>query len=102
MRLDKKVRNPTITAAGTLWGMDIPPMGDTFADVCLQVGIKAVIIFPMTGPAAEKAFIETLFQKELVPWAGGRRKRSSIEHPEASGMLLAPARHTYSYLYMSS
>jgi orotidine-5'-phosphate decarboxylase len=52
-------------------GTDIPQMGDKFADACAQAGIKAVIIFPMTGPAAEKAFIEALFNKSLVPWIGG-------------------------------
>lgn len=52
-------------------GTDIPRMGDKFAEVCTKTGVKAVIIFPMAGPAAEKAFIEALFQRDLVPWVGG-------------------------------
>ena len=63
-------------------GTDIPPMGDIFADVCLHAGIKAVILFPMTGPAAEKAFIEALFQKGLVPWVGGEMTHEMYLHNE--------------------
>ncbi len=52
-------------------GTDIPMISDKFADVCSKAGVKAVIIFPMAGPATEKAFINALFQKGLVPWVGG-------------------------------
>ncbi len=52
-------------------GTDIPQMSAKFAEVCVKAGVKVVIIFPMAGPAAEKAFIEALFQTELVPWVGG-------------------------------
>ncbi len=52
-------------------GTDIPQMGDKFAEVCSKAGVKAVIIFPMAGPAAEKAFIEPLFKRGMVPWVGG-------------------------------
>ncbi|HID20751.1 MAG TPA: hypothetical protein EYP28_07465 [Methanophagales archaeon] len=52
-------------------GTDIPQMGDKFAAVCSKAGVRAVIIFPMTGPAAERAFIEALFKKGLIPWVGG-------------------------------
>ena len=52
-------------------GTDIPQMGDKFAEVCAKAGVRVVIVFPMAGPAAEKAFIEALFQRGLVPWVGG-------------------------------
>lgn len=52
-------------------GTDIPYTGDKFAEVCSKADVKAVIIFPMAGPASEKAFIDAIFQKGLVPWVGG-------------------------------
>ncbi len=52
-------------------GTDIPAMGAKFAEVCAKAGVKVVIIFPMAGPATEKAFIEAAFKNGLVPWVGG-------------------------------
>ncbi len=52
-------------------GTDIPAMGAKFAEVCAEAGVKAVIIFPMAGPTTEKAFIEAILQKGLVPCVGG-------------------------------
>ena len=52
-------------------GTDIPQMGDKFAMICSKAGVNAVIIFPMAGPETEKAFIEALFKRGVVPWVGG-------------------------------
>ncbi|RZN38278.1 MAG: hypothetical protein EFT35_05005 [Methanophagales archaeon ANME-1-THS] len=52
-------------------GTDIPQMGEKFATICAEAGIKGVIIFPQAGPETEAAFIESLFEKNLVPIVGG-------------------------------
>ena len=52
-------------------GTDIPRMGDKFAEACSKAGVKVVIIFPMAGPETEKAFIEALFHRSVVPCIGG-------------------------------
>ena len=52
-------------------GTDIPEMGEHFAGVCADAGVKGVIIFPQAGPATEAAFIDALFAERLVPLVGG-------------------------------
>jgi orotidine-5'-phosphate decarboxylase len=58
-------------------GTDIPRMGEKFATICAEAGIKGVIIFPQTGPETEAAFIDSLFEKNLVPMVGGE-----MTHPK--------------------
>jgi len=52
-------------------GTDIPELGELFAAVCADAGVKGVIIFPQAGPATEAAFIDALFAARLVPLVGG-------------------------------
>jgi orotidine-5'-phosphate decarboxylase len=52
-------------------GTDIPRMGEKFAAICAEAGIKGVIIFPQAGPQTEAAFIDALCDKNLVPMVGG-------------------------------
>ncbi|HHH84061.1 MAG TPA: hypothetical protein ENL29_01180 [Thermoplasmatales archaeon] len=52
-------------------GTDIPQMGEKFAEVCSNGGIKSMIIFPQAGPETEKAFIKAIFDKDMVPMVGG-------------------------------
>ena len=52
-------------------GTDIPQMGEKFAEVCSNGGMKSVIIFPQAGPETEKAFIKAIFGRDMVPMVGG-------------------------------
>ncbi len=52
-------------------GTDIPQMGEKFAEVCSNGGMRSVIIFPQAGPETEKAFIKAIFDKKMVPMVGG-------------------------------
>jgi orotidine-5'-phosphate decarboxylase len=58
-------------------GTDIPQMGEKFATICAEAGIKGVIIFPQAGPETEAAFIDSLVEKNLVPMVGGE-----MTHPK--------------------
>jgi orotidine-5'-phosphate decarboxylase len=58
-------------------GTDIPQMGIKFATVCGEAGIRGVIIFPQAGPKTEEAFIDALFDKNLIPIVGGE-----MTHPQ--------------------
>ena len=50
---------------------DIPDMGAPFAEACKTSGVDAVILFPMTGPKAEVAFIRGAKQAGLGVVVGG-------------------------------
>lgn len=52
-------------------GTDIPRMAEKFAAICAEAGLKGVIIFPQAGPQTEVAFIDALYDKNLVPMVGG-------------------------------
>lgn len=52
-------------------GTDIPQMGEKFAETCFNGGVKGVILFPQAGPRTEKAFIEGVFIKGMIPLVGG-------------------------------
>jgi orotidine-5'-phosphate decarboxylase len=52
-------------------GTDIPQMGEKFATICAEAGIKGVIIFPQAGPETEAAFIDSLSENSLIPIVGG-------------------------------
>ena len=58
-------------------GTDIPRMGEKFASICAEAGIKGVIIFPQAGPQTEAAFIDALFNANLTPLVGGE-----MTHPQ--------------------
>lgn len=50
---------------------DIPQMAEPFARVCKNGGVDSVILFPQAGPETEKAFIQAVFQHDMVPMVGG-------------------------------
>jgi orotidine-5'-phosphate decarboxylase len=52
-------------------GTDIPQLGEKFARVCAEAGIRGVIIFPQAGPETETAFIDALVAEGLIPMVGG-------------------------------
>ncbi|MDI6811361.1 MAG: orotidine 5'-phosphate decarboxylase [archaeon] len=58
-------------------GTDIPQMGEKFATICAEAGVKGVIIFPQAGPQTEAAFIDSLYEKKLIPLVGGE-----MTHPQ--------------------
>ena len=50
---------------------DIPDTGRLFAEVCAQAGLDYVILFPLTGPATLKAWVQACQQQELQVIVGG-------------------------------
>jgi orotidine-5'-phosphate decarboxylase len=57
-------------------GTDIPQLGEKFARVCADAGIRGVIIFPQAGPETETAFIDAIVAAGLVPMVGGEMTHS--------------------------
>jgi len=51
---------------------DIPEMGSKFAKVCKSEGVDAVILFPLTGPVVEEAWIKSCQDVDLRVIVGGR------------------------------
>lgn len=64
-------------------GTDIPRMGEKFAAICAEAGLKGVIIFPQAGPQTEAAFIDALYDKNLVPMVGGEMTHQGYLAKEA-------------------
>lgn len=58
-------------------GTDIPDLGVKFASECKDVGVDAVIIFPMAGAATEEAWIKACQDKDLGVIIGGE-----MTHPQ--------------------
>ncbi|HSW31789.1 MAG TPA: orotidine 5'-phosphate decarboxylase / HUMPS family protein [Longimicrobiales bacterium] len=50
---------------------DIPAMGALFARVCASAGVHAAILFPLSGPATERAWIKELRTAGVEPVVGG-------------------------------
>jgi len=63
-------------------GTDIPRMGEKFAEVCSNGGIKSMIIFPQAGPETEKAFIDAIVTHDMVPMVGGEMTHSAYLEKE--------------------
>lgn len=57
-------------------GTDIPDTGKSFARVCKDAGIDAVIFFPQAGPKTEQAWIEAASAEKLHVIVGG-----AMSHP---------------------
>lgn len=58
-------------------GNDIPAMGKRFADAVKESKADAIILFPFTGPVAEKAWIKACQEVGLIVLVG-----SHMTHPE--------------------
>lgn len=58
-------------------GTDIPDLGVKFASVCKDVGVNAVIIFPLAGSVTEEAWIKACQDKDLGVIVGGE-----MTHPK--------------------
>ncbi len=56
-------------------GTDIPENGSRFMKACK--GVDAVIIFPMTGPVSEKAWVESASEEKMPLIVGGEMTHSS-------------------------
>lgn len=63
-------------------GTDIPQMGNQFAMVCKEAGVKGVIIFPQAGPNTERAFIKSILDNNLTPIVGGEMTHPCYLHSE--------------------
>jgi len=51
---------------------DIPDLGKSFAQVCSHSGIDAIILFPMSGPNVEEAWIKAAQEEGLGVIVGGK------------------------------
>ena len=51
-------------------GTDIPQMGLSFAQICSDFGLTAMIIFPMSGPRTLEGFARAAFDKGVEPIVG--------------------------------
>jgi len=52
-------------------GTDIPDIGEKFMDACKKAGVDAIILFPLSGPETERAWIESALEKDLEVIVGG-------------------------------
>lgn len=52
-------------------GLDIPSMAAEYVSVCRDVGVDALILFPLGGPGALDAFVGATLKAGLVPVVGG-------------------------------
>lgn len=52
-------------------GTDCPQMGESFATVCKESGIDAVVIFPQAGPESERAWVDFALSEDLGVIIGG-------------------------------
>ena len=52
-------------------GTDIPEMGDKFAEVLLNAGFNAAILFPQAGPITQEAWTKALQERNLGVLVGG-------------------------------
>lgn len=69
---------------------DIPDVAGKFAEVCKSSGIDAVILFPMSGPETEKAFIQAAQKAGLGVIVGGEMTHPGYLQSE-NGFLLNDA-----------
>lgn len=51
-------------------GTDIPQMGEPFAVLCRDAGVKGVIFFPLSGPKTLEGFVYAAIENELEPIVG--------------------------------
>lgn len=52
-------------------GPDMPDMASKFSALCGEAGVNAVILFPVAGPEAVRAFVGEALNNGLVPIVGG-------------------------------
>lgn len=58
-------------------GTDIPMTAPDFAKVCKNAGVESVIVFPQSGPEAERFFINSILEERMIPIIGGE-----MTHPK--------------------
>lgn len=51
-------------------GTDIPQMGQPFATICHDAGVKGLIFFPQAGPKTLEGFVTAAFRAGLTPIVG--------------------------------
>ena len=63
-------------------GTDIPDTGKSFAKVCKESGVDAVILFPQAGPETERAWIFHALDQGLKVIVGGRMTHPAYSQSE--------------------
>lgn len=63
-------------------GTDIPELGEDFVDVTVSSGADAIILFPMSGPNTEKAWIEACNNKDVCVIVGGEMTHQGYKTSE--------------------
>lgn len=67
---------------------DIPDVAEKFAGVCKKSGVDAVILFPLTGPETERAWIKACQNKGLGVIVGGEMTHKAFL--ESDGGFITP------------
>ncbi|MBM3732069.1 MAG: orotidine 5-phosphate decarboxylase [Acidimicrobiia bacterium] len=52
-------------------GPDMPDMASKFAAICREAGIEGLILFPVAGPQAVRAFVGETLKNGIIPAVGG-------------------------------
>lgn len=61
---------------------DIPATGDKFVKVCKDAGMDAIIYFPQSGPATQRAWIEAAQKQGIKVIVGGILSSSQFKRSE--------------------
>lgn len=52
-------------------GPDMPDMAAKFAAICREAGVEGLILFPVAGPQAVRAFVGETLKNGMIPAVGG-------------------------------
>jgi orotidine-5'-phosphate decarboxylase len=63
-------------------GTDIPDTGKSFMKMLKKSGFDYVIIFPLSGPATQKAWIEAALDQDLILICGGHMTHKNFVYSE--------------------
>lgn len=61
---------------------DIPETGEKFAEICKNAGVDAIILFPLSGPETEKAWINAAKKNGLSVIIGGIMTHAKYKESE--------------------
>ena len=64
------------------FGSDIPDTGKDVIAAAKSAGVDAIIIFPLSGPASQKAYIESIVRSDLKAIAGGEMTHPNFTYKE--------------------
>jgi len=74
---------------------DVPFTGRLFADVMLEAKVDAAILFPLTGPATQKDWIDYLYSNCVTPIVGGAMTHIHFMQHEGGYIDVGAISHMY-------